>query len=251
MITKQKVLIASVVGVLLVIALGTWAFLNWDSLWPSEQVVSTSDPIDVTLDFYNPWLTAWQATTTNPYKEGLHKDPILSKELRKRLQKEGPDMKEGVDLVMCQPVPPPNISARVISESEMETQVLILSTQKEFTGQAIVSLLAKNEGWYINTITCALGEFAPEREFSFDREGYLLKSVPPPYNPAYWHLVFEENGQKGHAAPLFFNAESSCTALDGKVAVCNPDQFRETTKVSIKGSMTELGVEVKKLELVK
>lgn len=251
MITKHKVLIASAVGVLVAIALGTSLFLNWDSLWPSEQAVSTSDPIDVTLDFYNPWLTAWQATTTDPYKEGLHKDPILSKELRKRLQSEGSDMKDGVDLVMCQPVPPPNISARVISESETETQILILSTQKEFTGQAVVSLLPQSEGWYIDNITCSLGEFAPIREFSFVQEGRLLKSVPPPYNPAYWHLVFEQNGAQAYAAPLFFNAESACTGLDGVVAACNPDQFRETTKVLIKGNMTELGVEVKKLELVK
>lgn len=247
----RKTLLIGVATTVAVLTLGVVLALNWNNLWQGEQVVSTAEPIDVVFDFYDPWLAAWQASTTDPYKEGLAKAPILSEELRKRLKTLGGDMEVEPDLVTCQKALPPGISARLIFQNDTEAQVVVVSTQTDYTEQAVVTLRALSGGWYIDDIVCSLGEFGPEREFSFEREGYLLKSVPPPYNPAYWHIVFEESGEKGHAAPLFFSAESTCTTLDGNTATCNPDQLQEATKVLIKGSMTELGVQVKKLELVK
>jgi hypothetical protein len=113
-------------------------------------------------------------------------------------------------------------------------------------------LIGKNGGWYIDNIQCSFGEFAEEKEFSFEKEGFLLKnSVPSPYNSKNWHLVFAENGQDGHVVPLFFDSESQCTDLDGNKSVCKPDQFTETTGVFIRGQMTERGVSVKQQTLVK
>ena len=63
--------------------------------------------------------------------------------------------------------------------------------------------------------------------------------------------MFEENGVQGNVVPLFFDKDSECSDLEGKKATCAPDQFTETTKVSIKGQMTEYGANVKRLELVK
>lgn len=248
---NRRNLIIGIVGAVVLVGLALVLVFNWDDLWSGKQEVSTLDPIDVTFDFYDPWLAAAQATSTNPFKEGLAKAPILSKELRKKIKNAPRTGAEVVDPVLCQTTTPADISARMVSQDETQAEVLILSRQKELTGQAVVKLVALNGGWYINDIVCSPGEFAPEREFTFEREGFLLKSVPPPYNPQYWHIVFEENGEKGHAAPLFFDAESTCKALDGKTAVCNPDQFREATKVLVKGSMSETGVQVKQLELMK
>lgn len=246
---SKKVLALVALGVVILIAVITALVLSWDDLFPGKQVVSEKEPIDVTLDFFDPWLSAARATSTDPYTEKLHRAPILSKELRKKLKSTN---KETVpDPVTCQSVPPPSFSSRPIFQTETEAQVLVMSTQKEFPEQAVVTLRAQDGGWYIYDITCSGGEFAPEREFDFDREGFLLKSVPPPYNPENWHIVFEENGQFGHAAPLFFSEESSCIGLDGASAVCNPEQFREATKVLVQGSMSEWGVQVKKLQLLK
>jgi hypothetical protein len=115
---------------------------------------------------------------------------------------------------------------------------------------AVVTLGGDTGEWLITDIRCAQGESGPEREFSFDREGHLLKSVPPPLNPDYWHLVFEENGINGHTAPLFFDESSTCVALDGTEATCNTDNFVDATKALVQGEMTESGVEVKRVTLL-
>lgn len=246
---SKKVLALIVLGVVVVIGLITALVFSWDDLFPGKQEVSQKAPIDVTLDFFDPWLAAARATSTDPYKEELHRSLILSKELRKKIKTAKGT--SDVDPVTCQSVPPPSFSSRPIFETETEAQVLVMSTQKEFPEQAVVTLRALDGGWYIDDITCSGGEFAPEREFDFDREGYLLKSVPPPYNPEHWHIVFEENGQFGHAAPLFFSETSMCIGLDGASAVCNEEQLRETTKVLVQGAMSEWGVEVQNLKILK
>jgi len=81
-------------------------------------------------------------------------------------------------------------------------------------------------------------------------EGNLLKSVPPPYDPNYWHLVYAQNGTLGYVVPLFFSAMSMCTDIRGNESVCDPSQFIEVQKVMLRGDMTELGVEVKQLEFI-
>lgn len=211
-----------------------------------KQEVSTHEPVDIVFDFYRPWLEAAQATTTDPYQAGLAKAPILGKELRAKIraaQKEG-----GLDPVLCQTTPPEDVALRVVVQSEVQSEILVTARRSTSTEQAIVTLLPLRGGWYINDIRCSPGEFAPEREFSFDTEGYILKSVPEPLNPEYWHLVFEENGKEGHYVPLFFSVESTCVAQDGVTEACVPDNFRDASKAHVKGQMTELGVNVARLE---
>lgn len=234
--------------VLLVVAAGV--FFAKDYFWPAPQEVAVGEPVDVVLDFYEPWLAAAQATTTNPYKEGFAKSPILSKELRKHIQASRGTLGIDLDPVLCQTRIPTQISARLISKIESQAQVLVVSREKKVTEQAIIDLVQLGEGWYIDNITCSPGEFGPEREFSFDMEGFLLKSVAPPLNPQFWHLVFVQNDVPGHVVPLFFSPESTCIAVGGAQTVCDPSTFMEPSKAHVQGEMTETGVKVKRLQLM-
>lgn len=247
---RQKLVAAGILG-LAIIAVVVWLFFGTNYIRQEvKQEVSQGAPVDVVLDFYEPWLAALLSTTTDPYQLGLAQTPILSKELRTRLASAKGHPETEPDPVLCQTTILDRISARPVYELEDSAQVLVMSTQRELTSQAIVTLLRYNDGWYINDILCTLGEFAPPQEFSFEKEGYMLKSVVAPLNPDYWHLIFEENNQKGHSAPLFFNAESMCKDLSGNTSVCNLDEFVEPFKVLLRGEMTEAGVEVKQLEMI-
>lgn len=251
MTIKRRILVAAAILGLVIIAVVAWFFLGGNQIGQEvEQGVSKAAPVDVALDFYEPWLAALLSTTTDPYRSGLAQAPILSKELRTRLAGAKGHPKTEPDPVLCQTVILEGISARPIYEREDSAQVLVMSTQKELTNQAIVTLLKYNDGWYINDILCTLGEFAPPQEFSFDKEGYMLKSVVAPLDPRFWHLIFEENNEKGHAVPLFFSAESTCKDLDGNTSVCDTDKFIEPFKALVRGEMTEAGVKVKRLEMM-
>ncbi|MEX2014136.1 MAG: hypothetical protein WD896_02155 [Parcubacteria group bacterium] len=236
----------AIIGAVAVLVLGTVLFVFKGS---NEQQVSKLDVTDTVGNFYNQWLEAThQPLTADPNRATLAKSPILSEVLRTRLKNY--DTKP--DPVLCQTVTPENISLMNVSENEDKAQVLVISKDRKVTEQALVTLLRYGEGWYINDILCSPGEFEPEREFSFEKEGYLLKgSIPPPFNPVNWHLVFEENGKLGNVVPLFFDSKSQCTSLDGNKSVCKPDQFTEATKVSVHGQMTERGVSVNQQQFVK
>jgi hypothetical protein len=247
---NRRTLIIAGIAVAAVVIIGVGVFLAREALWPSPQEVAFGKPVDIVLDFYTPWLAAVHATTTDPYTEGLAKSPILSKELRKRIQNEKGQADGSLDPVLCQTNIPMQISARPISQIDGKAQVLVVSRDKGQTAQAIIDLIALNEGWYIDNITCSPGEFGPEREFSFDREGHLLKTVPPPLNPEYWHIVFVENNMPGHVAPLFFSTESVCTTLKGDSGACDPSIFVPASKAHVQGEMTETGINVKRLTLL-
>jgi len=238
-----------IIGVVIVIAIFAFIFIGGSN----EQQVSKLDTTDTVVDFYDKWLKAVQLpTTANPSLATLAKSPILSKSLRDRLISTRKDANTTIDPVLCQTVVPEEVSTRTVFENANEAQILVMSRDKKVTEQAIFTLMKYNDGWYINDIQCSLGEFAPEREFSFEKEGYLLKgSIPKPYDPKNWHLVFEDNGENGHVVPLFFDSKSQCTSLDGSKSVCKPDQFTEATKVSVHAQMTERGANVKQLEFVK
>lgn len=238
----------SIILIIVVLAVLVWVFSAWEKP-AGKQEVAQGDPITVVLDFYDPWVKAVQSKLTDPYREELASNPILSRKLRDRLE-DAEDRPEGeTDPVLCQSSAPKGISARSVFEDEESAQVLVMSTQEGQYGQAAVTLNKLNGGWYIDDIECSSGERAPEREFSFEKEGHLLKdNVPAPLDPQYWHLVFEQNGQAGHTVPLFFDAESVCENADGDESTCNTDEFAETTKVIVKGEMTESGVEVKRME---
>lgn len=214
------------------------------------QEVSNAEPVDIVMDFYNPWLDALVSTSTNPYTSGFATAKILGKELQEHLQSKEGHADTEIDPVLCQTTRPETVTGRIVSQTETETRVLVLSKDKTITAQSVFTLTRHNDGWFIEDIECFAGEFAPEREFSFEKEGYLLKSVPPPLNAEHWHIVFEEDGELGHFAPLFFNADSACLAPDKSESVCSPDQFTEATKVRVYGQMTESGVEVKRIEFV-
>ncbi len=220
--------------VLVLVGVGAWAVTKG----PSGQQVSKGDSVDTVNDFY----AAPKADS-----------PILSKALRERLAVALADTTKTVDPITCQATAPTAITVRTLAEDAEKSQIIVSPKGGSATQVALVTLLRYNNGWYIDDITCSGGDIAPAAgEFSFEHEGFLLKaSVPKPFSTKNWHLVFEENGQAGHLAPLFFSSSSQCTGLDGKTAVCKPDQFKETTKVSVQGELSETGVTVKTLKFVK
>lgn len=228
---KTKKITVAVIAALAAVATAIGLFLASE-----KQQVSTDEPVDIVSDLYGRWLEAAKSTSTNPYQEELNKSPLLGKELRGRLA----PPHSGLDPVLCQTVPPEKFSTRRIYEGADKVEILVTAKKPSAsTEQAIVTLLPLDGGWYIEGIQCSPGEFAPEMEFSFDREGQLAKIAA-----GSWRLVFEEDGQPGHEAPLLFGAQSMCRALDGNTAVCNPAAFVENARAHVRGQMTESGIEV-------
>lgn len=246
---KKRLII--IVAVLIVIGGLVWFFTR-DGGGSRGQQVSNLDAVDTVGTFYDQWLKAVQEpATADPNRVTLMKSPLLSKTLKDRLAKES-TLNASPDPVLCQTKTPENISIIRVYEEPDRAQILVLSRDKKVTEQALVTLARLDEGWYIDEIECSAGEFAPEREFSFEKEGFLLKdSIPKPFDPKNWHLVFEENGELGHVVPLFFDATSQCTDLSGTKAVCKPDQLKEMTKVFVQAQMTERGANLKNLRVVK
>lgn len=250
-----KYIIGGLVGLLAIVWLAVVYFGVFSSkpeatVEDKKQAVSLAQPVDIVLDFYAEWLDAVKSTSTNPYQLELHNRPILSGQLRDRLAESSTTESVTLDPVLCQTVVPEGTTGRVVFALEDKAQILIMSRDKSVYEQAIVTLNKLNDGWYIDNITCSPGEFAPDREFSFEHEGFLLKNVPPPLNPEYWYIVFEENNEKGHSAPLFFSSESTCIATDGNESTCDVGKFREATKAHIFGQMTERGVDVARIQFL-
>lgn len=238
-----------IVGIVVVLIVVVALFLAGG---PGGQQVSKLDAIDTVGGFYDEWLKAAQEPTADPNRATLAESTILSKTLRDRLVSTLKQSDTTLDPALCQTVVPENITIRSVYENASGAQILVTSRDKLATEQALVTLVRLDDGWYIDDIECSAGEFAPEREFSFEKEGFLLKgSVPPPYDSKNWHLVFEENDEPGHVVPLFFDSESQCTTSNGSKSVCKPEQFKEATKASLRGQMTERGVSVKQFEFVK
>lgn len=252
---KNKILLAGgVVALIVIIGIVAFFFKKSDSptggdVQVTDQVVSTEDPSDIVLDFYDAWLEAVKSTSTDPYAAGVASQPILSAGLRAKLEA-GKGQTTEIDPVLCLATPPERVISRIVFELDDTMQVLVMAKNATGTLQTLLTLKKQGEGWYIDDIVCSPGEVTPEREFSFDMEGYLLKSVPPPLDPQYWYIVFEENGEQGHYAPLFIDTESMCVSVEGNEAVCSVDTFRDATKVHIYGQMNEIGIEVKRLEFV-
>lgn len=242
---KNKKSIVLIVGVALFIVL---AFVSLSKV-KTEQEVSTDAPVDVVFDFYHQWLDELNSPDDDPYRSGLSKSPILSPELRKKIKNAKGDE---IDPVLCQSRHDIEISTRRVFEGEEEVQILVTAKDKSLTGQATITLLKYNEGWYINNIKCSPGEFGEEREFTFDNQGYLIKgSNLESFNPQTWYIVFEEDEEPGHSAPLIFSSESMCIDKKGNSGVCVPDQLEDVAKVYIKGQMTESGIDLKTLEFIK
>lgn len=220
-----------------------------DSVGP--QTVKYSEPADAVDSFYNQWLEAAQNASTQPDKATLAKSSVLTKELSDKLVA---SLQSGAtpDPVLCQSVVPKDIVLRNVFEKATEAQLLVTSKDKSVTKQAVVDLNKSGDSWVISGIQCNDGETAPIKEFSFEQEGFLIKtSVPKPYNNKNWHLVFTQDGKAGNVVPLILDSKSQCTSIEGVKAVCKPDQFTEASKVIVRGGMTERGATVLQLEFVK
>lgn len=244
---KQKniILIGSLILILILL------FIFTRSNESSEQQVSVDEPVDIVSDFYTQWLIELKSSDTDPYKSGLSKSPILSPELRKKIKKAERHSENTIDPVLCQTSLDIDIATRRVYESEDEVQILVTARDKSLTAQSLMTVLKHNEGWFINDIQCRAGEFEEEREFTFEREGFLIKgSTLESLDPETWYIIFEENGQPGHDAPLIFSGESMCLDKKDKGDVCVPDTFTEVTKISVQGTMTEGGVEVKNMKFI-
>lgn len=209
------------------------------------------DPVDVVMDFYNTWLTSAKTGSTKPYDEGLDARPVLSVALKAKLAAAKAKIATDGDPVLCQMKTPVQLTSRTIYKQKDSAQVLITSRDKTQTGEAVITLKAQDGGWYMDDITCSPGEGGPVEEFSFNHEGYLLKSVPPPLNKKYWYVIYEDEGVKGQYAPLFLSKTSACVSVDGAKSVCDQTSFTDAKKVHVYGQMTETGVDVTRIEFVK
>lgn len=245
-----------ILGGLILLAVGVYFFLSSDrSSEPVaiEETYVTGEPLDLVLQAVNDWREI-QATTseTTTTLESFISTDLFSVPLRATLMEQDADLSRDpqLDVIYCQAVVPPRLVGRMILNTETEAQLMIFGRGLENPSpyQAIVTMTGNGEGaWSINNIECAQGEVAPDVEFTFDNEGYLLKSVPPPYQSGSWHVVFEQDGQMGYVAPLVFDAESICIESSGEQAVCEPDNLVEPILATIRGDMTESGVTVRQI----
>lgn len=245
--------IIAITGLALLLIVYLWFNLfKADPEVTNETVSATpvEDPLDVTIEFYNQWLDSSHSTTTNPKDAGLRDSAFLSSEVRQYITNtDTTPLANNLEPVLCQPSVPERVGGKAIYKQDTEAQVQVFARGSETKSayQAVVDLKAVEGKWQISQIKCTQGEIAPVREFDFEQEGYLLKSVPPPLDPQYWHLVYENRGEKGHTVPLFFDENSICISLDKTENTCDPSTFIEPSLVYIQAAMLESGAVVKKL----
>ena len=192
------------------------------------------------------------ASTSNEVKDPLEFEG-LSVELQSRLAQFDRSLTNTeLDPVVCQTTPGENLRIRTIYELENEVQQLVLTKDSLEGRQAVVTLNRAGELWQITSIDCSFGEQAPDTgEFSFDNTGQLLKnSLPDNFDKQYWYIVYSQNDLKGLTAPLILGSESTCVDLSGVETSCSQESFFEAMPVKVQGQMSELGVEVHRVEQV-
>jgi len=249
---KQTVLI---IGVLVAVAL---AILAWQLLGSGSrvgtaideaQVAPVDDPMDVTMELYDPWLDGVQSTSTEFNRSELLTAAPLTADLRDRLEQQI-QTQSALDPVLCQIDIPERVGTKSVFTNDFEAQVLVIARGTKVPEQALVTLIAVDGKWVVSDITCSRGELAPDVEFTFEREGNLLKqSLQPPLNNEQWHLIYTRDGVAGNAIPVLFDANSTCVMTDGSEQVCVPDQLTEATAVLLQGAMQEAGVLVERMQL--
>lgn len=246
---KRKILLIGLAVVVVLISL-VIAFKSGVMTFTKEDKVrEIPAPLDTTLDFYSDWLAMAKGTTTNPYDSELINNPILSPEVKQNLLTK---RSETPDPFFCQNTIPEKIGAKLLFELPEKAEVIILNrtaSSSEPFSQAIITLEKGSTAWTITNISCSSGEVAPESEFSFEQDGYLLKSMQAPYVSGQWHLVFSQNGTMGYVAPLIFSTSSVCVAVDGTSGSCDLNAFTEMQTAKVTGNMLEEGAEVVRLEL--
>ncbi len=239
------------IGTIVIIGIIIWQVmgngLSLSGKWKGVE----GDPVDVTLNFYEAWMASSNSTSSDPISDGLLEYDQVGEAVAVMLSGyEGKLAEAEMDPVLCQSETPEGLRTLPVYKQEDSAQVLVMSTTKGQSGQAVVTLAAQKGLWQITDITCGNAETAPDREYSFDKSGFLLKQVPEPLDSNYWHLVFEEAGVLGHAVPLFIDGETVCVLQDGSSEVCSDSALKETMPAHVYGSMSEAGVDVKKIELV-
>jgi len=212
------------------------------------NLAAAGDPLDAVSSFYGDWFEARTSTTTDPYTLGLPADERLSQSVQEYISQA--DRNSEKDPVLCLTNLPPRIGSLPVFNVNGSAQYLVVA--RGIGGvtpdRAVVDLAVVGDKWLINKIECISGESAPEREFAFERTGYLLKHNEPPLDPNTWYIVFEENGEDGHIAPLFFSETSLCINAGREESVCQPDNFTNAIQATVKGGMSEAGVEVQRIE---
>jgi hypothetical protein len=249
---KQTVLMGGIV--VIIVAIIAWQLVGSGSTGISTtdqlSVAPDDDPLDVTMELYNPWLDGLQATSTEFNKTELLDGAPLTQELRAKIKQLVEESQSPVDPVICQLELPERIGAKSVFVTDTESQVMVVARGKKVPEQALVSLIAVDGEWVISDIACSRGELAPDVEFTFEREGNLLKqSLQPPLNNEQWHLIYTRDGVAGNAIPVLFDANSTCVMTDGSEQVCAPDQLTEATAVLLQGAMQEAGVLVERMQL--
>ncbi len=217
---------------------------------PTGPVIPEEEAIDFVLDFYDRWLS--MGTSTDKYGSEVLNSSIFSEEVLNKIEADRTEFPE-LDPITCQSsAVSEQIAARPYPVSATESKILIESRVGEapLPTFAFVTATVVDGAWLITNIECTQGDIAPVVEFNYNREGLLLKSVPPPYTAGQWHLVFEQDGQMGYVTPLFFNATTTCVSIEGVESICNPDTFTETARVVVKGGMSEVGAEVVRVEFL-
>lgn len=238
-------------GIIVLIGIVAWQIMGGGKFSSERWTGVEGEPINITLDFYEAWLAARGVGDNEPFTRGLLNYEQISPELREKLATfDGKLGEEEQDPVLCQSSVPAGLRTLPVYVQEESAQILVMSTTKGQSGQAVVSLASKNNLWRITDITCGNAESGPQGEFSFEKSGFLLKQVPEPLDSNYWHLVFQEAGVLGHAVPLFMNNETVCVLKDGSTTTCSDNVLKETEPARVFGELGETGVQVKRIELV-
>jgi len=234
-----------VLGALIVLILS-----NRDAQTNDAVVYTSGDPLDIALEVANSWRN--NIATSSELMVSLESfldNDLFTRSMAADLVARSYDLTRDpmLDVILCQAVTPPRIVGRLIVETPTEAQIMIMArgSEERSPHQSVITLSGNGEGaWVVTGVECTRGEVAPEVEFPFDNEGYLLQSVPPPYQAGDWHVVFEQGGQMGYVAPLTFTTESVCITSSGQESVCDPSSFKEPLPALVQGDMTEMGVTV-------
>jgi ABC-type cobalt transport system substrate-binding protein len=241
--TIVLILVAVIVGVL------AWLFFsNGLGGFDATNEQAKTDPLDVAPRLYSPWLSALQATSTEPDFGLLLTTAPITPELRSRLQQHVDQPTSNVDPVICQPIVPGRLGAKVVYITDDTAELMVVTRGNRVPEMALYTLQWQDSDWIISDITCSRGEIAPEQEYSFEREGNLLKdSLQPPLDSSKWHLIYTRDDVAGYAIPLEFNESSVC--ISDVETVCDQSILSEAASAKIQGAMLESGVLVERLEL--
>lgn len=251
----RKKYIIGIIGAVALIALAVILFqifsgTSQEEEGPNAQRGVEGDPVDITHDFYSLWSAMKESGGTSTTTKNPLDSMALSLEMQEQLRDFDFSSADSPDPVLCQGSVPTKFRTKVIFETEEKVEILVLSSNENENGQAAVTLEKFSDRWAITNITCSTGEQAPQTgEFSFDNSGFLLKdSLPEGFNKEHWYVVYEQDGLAGHTAPLIIGAESVCVDAQNNEASCSSEAFTEATPVHVQGTMTEAGVDVRRIE---